>query len=333
MTRTPLLIIAVATSGLAWAASGAAPALLVNRPDDVRTLLALEVEANSDPTMAGFSSFLAEDGAQADLSAPGWYQSRKEYVDMVKQQFDLVTELKADVSDSNVVTDGNFGCVATQMHIDGSMKDGSSLSVTFRAVNIWKKIDGRWQYKYSHLSFPLDPVTGTFQKDTRAPVRGEMNWGKNPVPGPAVSIDRAKAEIANWVSATSKVSDIDEMMRYLGPDENVIFYDVGRQLRGKKEIREHFAPIFAASRDISVRTAASFVDSDGLIGAHISRQDVTLTMKDGSSKTLSLRRSDCLRRIDGKWYAMMSMISLPTARVNWSDTKSITATTEKSIAH
>lgn len=331
MRKFILAMSTVGASALVCAGASAAPTQQVNRPEDVRKLLELEVEANSDPTMAGFASYLAVDGAQADLSAPGWYQSRAQYVEAVKQQFDSITQLKAEVNDSNVITHGNLGCVATQMHIDGTMKDGSSLSVTFRALNVWKKIEGRWQYKYSHLSFPLDPATGSFMKDQRTAVRSQLGWGNNPVPGPAISIDQAKAEIARWIDASAKVSSVDDLLRYLGPDENIIFYDVGKQLRGKAEIHAHFAPIFAAARAITVTTPASFVDSDGLIGAHMSRQDVTLIMKDGSSKTLNLRRSDCLRRVDGRWYAMLSMISLPTARVNWSDTKSITATTEKAI--
>ena len=330
--KSALALSMVVASGLGWAANSAAPTRHINRPEDIRKLLELEVAANSDPTISGFASYLAVNGFQADLSEPGWYESRKQYVDMVKQQFDLVTQLKAHISDSNVITDGNLGCVATQMHIDGTMKDGSRLSITFRALNAWKKIDGRWQYEYSHLSFPLDTESGVFMKDAPSPTRGLLNWGSNPVPGPAIASEQAKREIAGWADASANITSVDDMMNHFGPDENVIFYDVGTQLRGKREIRAHFAPIFAAARTIKVSTRASSVDSDGLIGVDISRVDVQLTMKDGSSKTLNLRRSDCLRRIDGKWYSMLSMLSLPTARVNWSDPKSITAASEKAAA-
>jgi ketosteroid isomerase-like protein len=123
----------------------------VNRPGDVERLLGLEVAANSDPTMDGFAGYLARDGVEADLSAPGWYESREQYIDMVKQQFAMVQQLKATVSDSNVVTDGTLGCVATQIHINGMLKDGSSLSISFRALDAWKKINGRWQYTQLHI--------------------------------------------------------------------------------------------------------------------------------------------------------------------------------------
>jgi ketosteroid isomerase-like protein len=123
------------------------------------------------------------------------------------------------------------------------------------------------------------------------------------------------------------------MLQYYGPDENLIFYDFGGQLRGREEIRAHFAPIFAAARKIQVRTPASFVDSDGLIGIQISRHHIKIEEKDGGTKIVDLRRSDCLRRVNGKWYSMLSMISLPTARVNWQDPKSIVSPTEGITTH
>jgi ketosteroid isomerase-like protein len=123
------------------------------------------------------------------------------------------------------------------------------------------------------------------------------------------------------------------MLRYYGPDDDVIFYDLGGQLRGREEIRAHFEPIFAAVREIQVGTPASFVDSDGLIGIQISRHHVKIEGKDGSTTIVDLRRSDCLRRVNGKWYSMLSMISLPTARVNWQDPKSIASPTEGATTH
>ena len=34
-------------------------------------------------------------------------------------------------------------------------------------------------------------------------------------------------------------------------------------------------------------------------------------MNDGSTKNIALRQSDCMRRLDGKWYSFLEMISYP----------------------
>jgi hypothetical protein len=53
-------------------------------------------------------------------------------------------------------------------------------------------------------------------------------------------------------------------------------------------------------------------DSDGSFGVQIDTQHLTLTMKDGSKRAIALRQSDCMRRVDGKWYSFLEMISYPT---------------------
>jgi hypothetical protein len=52
-------------------------------------------------------------------------------------------------------------------------------------------------------------------------------------------------------------------------------------------------------------------DSDGSFGVQIDTQDMELMMKDGSKKYISLRQSDCMRRVHGKWYSFFEMISYP----------------------
>ena len=41
------------------------------------------------------------------------------------------------------------------------------------------------------------------------------------------------------------------------------------------------------------------------------RHDVAIIMKNGSTQNLSLRQNDCLRHVDGKWFAFFDMISSP----------------------
>lgn len=49
---------------------------------------------------------------------------------------------------------------AAIMKVTASMKDESELDITYRATDLWRKIDGRWAVIHEHASIPVNPLTG-----------------------------------------------------------------------------------------------------------------------------------------------------------------------------
>ena len=98
-----------------------------------------------------------------------------------------------------------------------------------------------------------------------------------------------------------------------GPGDDVLVYDsfAPGELHGLKEIHDAYAPLMGSFTGVKVKMPIFVDDSDGSFGIQIDAQDIQLAMKDGSTKNISLRQSDCLRRVDGKWYSFFEMISFP----------------------
>lgn len=60
---------------------------------------------------------------------------------------------------THVLSD-DIAWTAAVMHVAATMKDGSSLDLTYRATDLWRKIDERWVVIHEHASVPVNPVTG-----------------------------------------------------------------------------------------------------------------------------------------------------------------------------
>jgi ketosteroid isomerase-like protein len=87
-----------------------------------------------------------------------------------------LTELRASFDEMTSASDGPVTCrvaeiethvladdvawTAAIMRVTASMKDGSVLDLTYRATDIWRKIDGRWAVIHEHASVPVNPSTG-----------------------------------------------------------------------------------------------------------------------------------------------------------------------------
>jgi ketosteroid isomerase-like protein len=102
-------------------------------------------------------------------------------------------------------------------------------------------------------------------------------------------------------------------MSYYGPTDDIIVYDMlspPGEFRGMKEVRDGFAPVMNFT-DPQVKLLDFVVDSDGVFAVQIDAQDITITRKDGTKSNFLLRQSDCMRRMDGKWYSVFEAISVP----------------------
>jgi ketosteroid isomerase-like protein len=102
-------------------------------------------------------------------------------------------------------------------------------------------------------------------------------------------------------------------MKYYGPTDDVLVYDMlspPGEFRGLKEVRDGFAAVMNYTAP-HVDMVDFTVDSDGIFGVQIDVQDVTITQKDGTKSNFMIRQSDCMRRVDGKWYAVLEALSVP----------------------
>jgi hypothetical protein len=140
-----------------------------------------------------------------------------------------------------------------------------------------------------------------------------MTWPQDPFSGTPTTPDKAKAEIKQWLIRGAPTVDIDQMLSYLGPGDQALIYDLTApgEYRGLSEIRAAYAPQMSTLASAKMTLLDFVVDSDGEFGAQIDTQNLELHGKDGSTKTIYYRESDCMHRVDGKWQAFFEMLSFP----------------------
>lgn len=312
MTRILRSVLAM-TGLVACACGGHALAESFNRPEDVREITDLEKYlaglTDLDKVMENFSS----DATVADLIQPGWYEGRDKIYDAFKPQFESVETLGDDIKDINVVTDGRFACAAVQIQLKGTLKGGSPLSTTFRELDAFRKVAGHWKWIQQQVSYPMDPQSGRSVTDGPLPVRAKLRPPANATADVPVTLTQAKSELRGWFDGATAVTDPAALMSYFGPGDEVIVYNelAPGELRGLEELRDYYGPILAGIRETRAHVSGFSAESDGVLGAVIGGEDLTIDTKAGATQSASIRHSACLRRIDGKWRAFFEMVSYP----------------------
>jgi len=291
-------------------AGGAAP---LNNAADVKSITAIEQELARQPSMKNLIQYYADDAVVLDAYAPGYYRGKKQIYAGFEQQFEQAQGFTGEIADMNIISHGDLACAAMQLHFHFKLKTGQEGNLTFRQLDAFKKSGGKWHIVQQHISQPVDPKTGLGISDARMPARGRLAWNAGTFAGPAVSPVQAEKEIRAWLEEGVLSPDTDKLMTYYGPSDDVIVYDVQYppgEFRGLKEVRDGFAPVMNFT-DPKVKILDLVIDSDGVFGVQIDVQDVTITQKDGSKRNFMLRQSDCMRRVEGKWYSMLEAISMP----------------------
>jgi ketosteroid isomerase-like protein len=309
------LYLAAAMSGaLAWSTlSLAAGSTTLNRPADVSAVTDIEMKLAKLNTMKDLIQYYAPDAVVFDTFAPGIYRGTKQIYDGFEQQFALGQSFTGEIRDMNVLSDGKFACAAMQEHFNFVMKNGTKGTITLRQLDAFKKISGKWLIVQQHISFPMDPKTGMGLLDSPMPVRGPLQWNPKSFASAPVPQSQAKKEIRTWLDTGVLSRNLDELMAYYGPTDDAIVYDMlypPGEFRGMQEIRVGFAPVMDFT-DPHVNILDFVVDSDGVFAVQIDTQDITLTKKDGTKSNFYLRQSDCMRRMNGKWYSVFEEISTP----------------------
>lgn len=306
----------VAAGALAFCLAGAAPvrepAPTFNAPADVAAIRAIEATIAEELDADRLIEHYAEDAVVLDIFAPGLFRGHEQIKAGFGAQLAKIRSLRHRVPEMVVATNGAFGCAAMQVSFDMVMKDGSRFTMNLRQLDALKKIDGRWKIVQQHLSLPLDPATLKALGD--APIRPRtLAWPARPLEAPSTTPEQAKAEIREWMEVGGASQGLDMLMGYYGPGDDLLLYDsfAPRALIGKREVRAHYAGVMNSYKGIKLSMPMFAVDSDGAFGVQIDTQDITLTLNDGKTRNIALRQSDCMRRIDGKWYSFLEMVSYP----------------------
>jgi ketosteroid isomerase-like protein len=284
-----------------------------NKPADIDAITGVEAQLAKLNTMKELIQYYAPQAVVYDAYAPGVFRGTKQIFDGFEQQFAQGQSFTGAIPDMNILSDGKFGCAAMQVHFDYTLKNGTKGSITMRQLDAFKKIGGKWLIVQQHISFPMDPKTGLGLLDSPMPIRGALAWNRKSFDGPAVAPEQAKKEVRSWLDVGVLSRNLDELMSYYGPTDDIIVYDMlypPGEFRGMKEVREGFAPVMNYT-DPKVKMLDFVVESDGVFAVQIDAQDITVTHKDGTQSNFLLRQSDCMRRMDGKWYSVFEAISVP----------------------
>lgn len=317
MRLTAKLVSGAAVSAcliLTASASGAGVgAETFNAPKDVAAIKALEDYIQTETDMDKLAPYYAPDALVLDIYAPGIYRGRAQIKAGFAPQLAAVRSMKHAIPEMNVATNGRFACAAMQIRFDTVLKNGQALKMSVREIDAFKKIGGKWQIVQQHVSLPVDAKTGMAVVDGPIKTQGPMAWSAHPLPAPSTTPDQAKREIRHWMDVGGVSTSIAQLMQYYGPGDDALVYDsfYPGELRGLKQIGGYYAAMMGAIAHSKLSMPVFAVDSDGGFGIQADTQDLTLTMKDGTTKAISLRQSDCMRRVGGKWYSFLEMISFP----------------------
>jgi ketosteroid isomerase-like protein len=303
----------LATVSLSFSCVAHAAPPMLNDPKDVQEIINLEHYLANLTDVEKVMPLFAANAIVADLSLPGWYEGHDSISAAFKPQFESIQTLNADIKDISVVTDGQFSCAALTVQIKGFLKNGTPLSTSFRELDALKKTDGKWRWIQQHVSYPMDAKTGRSLIDGPLPARGNLKARKISLSLIGKSSAPAKDEIRTWFDGALIAKDVDSLgPLFVSGDESIIYNEISPgELRGSIEIRNYYRPVFEDIKELNGTPASFSVDSDGILGVLISRVDITVKTKDGKSRPLSIRQSDCLRREDGKWKAFFEMASFP----------------------
>lgn len=300
---------------LASCSSGSAPhpdKAIFNAPADVAEISSLETALATETSMDKLIGYYAPHAIVLDIYAPGIYKGRDQIYAGLAPQMAAVKTMTHKMAEMNIASDGNFACAAMQIEFDIVLKDGKTLSLSVRQLDAFRKIGSDWKIVQQHISLPIDGKTGMAVLDGPVKARGAITWSKMPLPGPASTPDAAKAAIREWMDIGGASTSLDMLMGYYGPGDDILVYDsyYPSNLRGLKEVRAYYAAIMGSYTDIKLSMPTFVADSDGLFGIQIDTQQITLKMKDGSTRKMALRQSDCMRKSGDNWYSFLEHISV-----------------------
>lgn len=300
-------------AGMACVALPAMAATPLNRPADVAAIKAYEQRNAEQLDGAALAQAYAPDAVVLDYMTGAIYRGRPAIQAAMTALLAPLKSVSATILEHNIVTDGDFACDMQTTEFEFEDKGGHRGSMTLRQMDALKKVGGKWQIVQEQTGAPNDPKTGD-AVTSGLQVRGDTVWPADMAVGEAASPVQARKEIEAWTNVSMRVVGIDAVMPFYGPGEGeVSMYapTVPGNLRGKAEMRAYYKASMNSFDSLTTVTPILKVDTDGVLGAQIDVQEITLHLRDGKTQPLYWRQSDCLRRVGGKWYGMLDMASFP----------------------
>lgn len=305
---TAVLTVASATAAFAEPARNP----VFNAKADVDAVKQVEEVLATETDIDKVMPLYADGAVVLDLFSPGVYRGKAEIRAGFAPQLAAISSITKTTPEMTVATDGRFACAASQTAYQTVMKDGTKISMNVRVLDAFEKVNGKWLVVQQHLSLPVDP--NTLKALTTAPIQPRtLTWSAHPLAPVSTTPAEARTQIREWMDVGGASIGLEKLMNNYGPGDDTLLYDAfsPKALIGKKEIADFYGPIMSSYNGISLTMPLFAADSDGSFGIQIDTQHLTLNMKDGTKRNVALRQSDCMRRVGGKWYSFMEMVSYP----------------------
>lgn len=281
-----------------------------NRAPDTQAIIALEELLADSASPATFAASLSDDVVLVEPYSSEVRRGKAAVLKSYEEHKALLGGKKGRYLEMNVVSTPTMACSASQIRYDAAKPAGGGSPTDFRKLDVFKKIGGRWQLVQQHISVAVDRKTGRASEEPVV-VRAPLTWQDLGYDAEPVDAEGAKKDIHAWVENALVDPKLESAMKTIAPGQDVLIYPEFQpaNLRGRDEITAYWGPLYNSFNHLDVSTPVLVVDSDGLLGAQIDAQDITISMKDGTKPQLSIRQSDCLRRFDGKWLTFLESVS------------------------
>jgi ketosteroid isomerase-like protein len=96
-----------------------------------------------------------------DVHPPRQYKGPQAYREDWEELFNRFSgPLEAEISEVDATAGGDVGYVHSIHRVIGTTKGGKKVDYTVHVTDGFKKINGKWLIAHTHISFPVDPLTG-----------------------------------------------------------------------------------------------------------------------------------------------------------------------------
>ncbi|WP_257539166.1 nuclear transport factor 2 family protein [Sphingobium sp. CFD-1] len=314
LVRISIMSLSLVTAGQPSIAAAGSAKSVWNRPADIKAIRALESRLANSANAEDLSGLLADNVVLLDAYAPSVRRGRQEVIDAYRGHRDVLRSGQGRYTEMSVVSTPNFACSASQIRYDVKDQAGGGAK-EFRKLDVFKKIGGRWQLIQQHISVALDRQTYTATVNP-LPVRGALTWQDAKFSNVPVDVESARRGIVDWTEQALREVGLHSAMKFIAPGQDVLVYGEFNpgNLRTREEVTAYWGPLYNSFSGLEVQSPVFEVDSDGLLGAQIDTQNITIAMKDGTRPRISIRQSDCLRQFDGKWQTFLEAVSYTVNR-------------------
>lgn len=113
-------------------------------------------------------------------------------------------------------------------------------------------------------------------------------------------------------AAAFRAKDVDAIMTNYAPGAELFVFDVPRQYVGFDSYKKDWQEFFAGfTGPVKFEIQGLNIVTDGKLAYSHSVQPAVLTAEDGSKFSLTVRVTDGLRKINGKWLITQEHVSVP----------------------